>query len=220
LVIGNRGNGNDGVIDNVKSPKLAESAGETSTAAAHSAFESSYWFRTASDGAVADYAFKTETYGPDRTTYFGVFSNGSELYAGVYGIDTNADFVWTDVAGSLNWGAWYRVVTNVVFATGPANDIVTTSLFGSDGTLLGMALSNSWEEGARQAGYNGGSIFAVDAVQFQARGSCPSCGPHDVAYVDDLTYRSYDSQSVPDAGSTMYLMGLALAGLAALRKRA
>ena len=86
---------------------------------------------------------------------------------------------------TLAFGAWYNTVTEVVFNDGSDNDVVNQYLYDEGGNLVGSATGlKSWEEGSRQFGYNGGVPFAVDAVQFQARGAASG----DVAYVDDLTY--------------------------------
>lgn len=195
LEVGNRGNGFDGVIDNVKSARLNEMAGETSVAP-NSTFRSSFSFRTAATTGYADagtqatrYRFRSETYGPDRTTFFAVNNDASgNLFAYAFGIDATANFVQTGTA-NIAWGAWYQLVTEISFADGgAANDVVTYSLFDSSNTLVWNAVSTTWEEGARQLGYNAGNIFGVDAVQFHARG-----GRSDAlgaTYVDALGYEA------------------------------
>jgi hypothetical protein len=238
LVIGNRGNGNDGVIDNVKSPRLAESAGETGTSsgaggtiASGKIFRSEYSFRTASDTAVDGFSFKSETYGPDRTTYFGAFYQtafgDTSLNALAYeirddnGVDDDLDgfiydFIAHPIASNLAWGEWYRVVTEITFVDGADNDVVDHFLYDSANTLVGSATGlRTWEEGARQFGYNGGQVFGVDAVQFQARGaSLNGAGvPHDVAFVDNLSY------SVVPEPATLGLAGVAVLGAFIARRR-
>ncbi len=198
LVVGNNGSGNDGVIDNLKTPRLPFAAGETVSPvnAASSKFRSSYWFRTASTTPVDGFAFKSESYGPDRTTYFGTWYQTSygdtNLNCGVYAIEdtvTGLDFVFHPVASNLAWGTWYRVQCDITFVNNGNNDVVDYRLYDSTNTLVGSALGlHDWEEGARQFGYNGGSIFGIDAVQFQTAGDYSAVGPRDVAYVDDITY--------------------------------
>jgi hypothetical protein len=204
LIVGNRGNGNDGVIDNIKTPRLHYPAGETVAPvnAASSKFRSSYWFRTASPTPADGFAFKSETYGSDRTTYFGAFYQtafgDADLNCGAYSIEeisnNNFDFVWHPIAANLTWGAWYRVQVDITFVNGANNDIVDYRLFDASNMLVGSALGlRDWEEGARQFGYNGGAIFGVDAIQFQARGDYSAPGAHDVAYVDDISYSALPS---------------------------
>ena len=225
LVIGNRGNGNDGVVDNVKTGRLAQSAGESTTLAPHRVFESSYWFRTVNTTATTDYRLRTETYGTDRTTFLGFQNDGfGNLSSTAFDIDATGNFTSHAVASSLNWGEWYRVVTEVVFVDGSTNDIVNHRIFDGSNVLVGSALGiGTWEQGQRVSGYNGGNLVAPDAVQFQARRSCSgSCSPltsgkYDVAYVDDLGWRTF-SQDVPEPG-TLALAGLALAFAVASRRR-
>jgi hypothetical protein len=228
LVIGNRGNGNDGVIHNVLSPRLAASAGETGTnsgiggtVATGTKFVSSYNFRTASATLLDGFSFKSETWGPDRTSYFGAFyqtANGdTSLNAGAYEIDEVSpgvfDFVFRPIASNLAWGEWYRVETQITFVDGADNDVVDQFLYDGSNSLVGSVLGlKSWEEGARQFGYNGGNVFSVDAVQFQARGATPA---GDVAFVDNL---SYSVTAIPEP-ATLGLAGVAAMGLIAARRR-
>jgi hypothetical protein len=198
LIVGNNGSGNDGVINNLESPRLPYVAGETASPvnAASSVFRSSYWFRTASAVPADGFSFKSETYGPDRTTYFGTFYQtafgDTSLNSGAYAIEDlgggNFDFVFHPVATNLNWGAWYRVETTITFVNGANNDTVDYRMYDSSNALVGSALGlHDWEEGTRQFGYDP-QIFGVDAIQFQARGDTSAPGAHDVAYVDDITY--------------------------------
>ena len=224
LVIGNRGNGNDGVIDNVKSGKLLDKAGEPTLGNANNAFESSFWFRTASSRAVSGYAFKSEAWGSDRDSYVGFFSDPTgNLTAGAYDIDANGDFSFHQIGGSMAWGAWYRVVTQMVFNDGANNDMVNQLIYNADGSLFGSVTGiGSWEEGARVNGYNGGMPISVDAIGFQARGSAPG----DTAVVDDVRWRSFNTATgsfetaaaVPEPGS-LVLIGAGIAGLVMRRRR-
>jgi hypothetical protein len=228
LVIGNRGNGNDGVIDNVKSPRLEESAGETGTnsglpagtIASGTQFVSSFHFRTASDAPVDGFSFKTENYGPDRASYLGFFyqtANGdTSLNAGAYDIEADGSFTFHPLAANLVWGEWYRVESTMTFVDGADNDLVDHKLYNSANSLVGSVSGiGSWEEGARVNGYNGGTVFGVDAVQFQARGaSLNGAGvPHDVAFVDNMSF------SVIPEPATMVLGGLASLGMLVARRR-
>lgn len=206
LVVGNRGNGNDGVIDNVKTPELNYIAGETSTGAQFKTFTSSYWFRTASNTYTAGFGLKSEAYGPDRTTWCGFFDDGNGgLQAEAYGIAANPNVDTGGIfATGLQFGQWYRVALSVTFVDGgPANDIVTHSVFNAAGTLMGTTTITSWEEGARQLGYNGGQIFGLNKMQFQCRGA----GAGDQAYIDDITY-----SSVPAPGAIALLGAAGLIG--------
>ncbi len=215
LEISNDGSGNDGVIHGVQSARLLEKAGESSVAP-NSVFKSSYWFRTADSSADEYFAkgirdefiFGSESWGSDRTTYLDFYAVRGDgiLNAHVFGINGVAD--WTDatVATNLQWGAWYKVEQLTQFVDGgPANDWVTTNIYDSSNVLVGTATIETWEEGQRQAGYNGGDLVGVDALSFQANYS--NAGT--VAYVDNLSY-----EAVPEP-MTM----LVLAGLAALKRR-
>lgn len=215
LAVGNRGNGNDGVIHNVLSPRLAETAGESSAPASapNARFTSSYWFRTASTTPVGQLRFRSETWGVDRSTFFGVNGEADgSLDAYVYGIDGTANFVLSNVAGGLSWGSWYKLETVIDYVDGGvANDTVNYRLYDSSNALIGSAASTTWEEGARQLGYNGGSVFGVDAVQFHARGSLAG----DAAFVDNL---SYSVSAIPEPASAA-LAGCAALGLFVVRRR-
>ena len=226
LVVGNRGNGNDGVIDNVKTGRLNESAGESTTTAPNRVFESSYWFRTAMTSAPTEYRFRSETYGTDRTTFLGFQNDGSgNLISIAFDMTAGGGFTQHSVAASLTWGAWYRVVSEVIFVDGATNDIVNHRIFDEANALVGSALGiGTWEQGQRVNGYNGGNLVTPDAVQFQARRSCSATctpltsGAYDVAYVDDLGWRTFN-QDIPEPG-TLALAGLALAfGVASRRRR-
>lgn len=222
LEIGNRGNGFDGVIDNVKSAMLLETAGESVAPvnSLNNIFRSTYYFRTASTSAIADttnsqatrYRFRSESYGPDRTTFFGVNNDAAgNLNAFGFGMDDAGNFVQTSLSANLNWGEWYRVETFINFVDGgPANDSVVFSLFDSSNSLIWSANSTTWEQGARLFGYNGGDIFGVDRVQFQARGSM--AGLNGATYVDNLSY-----EAVPEPFT---MAGLAALGVVAARRKA
>lgn len=218
IEIGNRGNGNDGVIDNVKTARLSASAGESGsnsgaggTTSSFNIFRSSYWFRTApTSNPSGNFRFRSEAYGPDRTSFLGFQNDTSgNLIARAFGMDASAAFVAVDLNTSLVWGQWYRVTSEILFVDGGvANDTVTHRIFDEMGVQVGQDLvTTSWEEGARQAGYNGGSIFSVDAIQFHSRGGFT--GAH--AFVDDIRY-----EAVPEP---MTMSVMALGALAALRKR-
>ena len=209
LVVGNRGNGNDGVIDNCKTPELFQMAGESSTGAPYRTFTSSYWFRTASSTYSNNFALKSEAYGPDRTTWCGFFADGSGgIQAEAWGIAANGDDAGGVFATGLQFGQWYRAALSVTFVDGGgANDIVTHSLFSDTGSLIGSITVPSWEVGARDFGYNNGQIFGLNKMQFQCRGA----GAGDQAFIDDITY-----SSVPAPGAVALL---AIAGCASRRRR-
>lgn len=225
LYVFNRGNGNDGVIDNVKSGRLAQTAGESSTGAPHNTFQSEFWFRTESTNTVNDFQFKTESWGTDRTTWLGFLSydntyvalgpDNGKIYVEASGYTAGGGGIDNALVATLDWGEWYRVVTHVLFVDGPDNDVVTYSIYDDVGALVGTLNNNTWEEGQRVYGFNGGNVVAPDAVGFQLRGS-------DVAaegvYIDDVSWMSFNTNSVPLPGTA----GLLLAGLAgvATRRRA
>lgn len=214
LEIGNRGNGNDGVIHGVQSSFLSESAGE-STVSPNDTFTTSYWFRTAPDQATAGLRFRSESWGPDRDTFFAVNGEADgSLEAYAYGMQPGAAteddaFVFGSIASGLNWGEWYRVETTIHFLDGAGNDTVSYGLYDSSSTLLGSASLSTWEQGQREWGYNGGNIFGVDRVSFQSRGGFAGAN----AYVDNLSYGA-----VPEPMSMMVLGGMALFGLKRRKK--
>jgi hypothetical protein len=219
LVIGNRGNSNDGVIDNVHSPKLSEMTGESTVPAVQAnRFLSSFSFRTVptSVTSTAVYDFKAESWGRDRTTWLSFYNDNGLLKANYGGVDSNGTF--TDNLGafqpgkSFTWGDWYRVDTLIDFVDGDNNDVVVVNVFDSTNTLVWEAEDTTWEHYYRtdteQAG-NGNLITGVDALQFQARGNPAG----NVAYVDNVVYLS---QQVPEPAS-IGLLGIA--GLAMLKRR-
>lgn len=217
LLVGNRGNGNNGVIENVKSGKLAQAAGESSSGAPNSSFQSSFWFRTASRTAVTDFAFATESWGTDRTTLLG-FSNGTNgIQVDATGRDAAGKRTESYLSQELSWGTWYRVVTDILFADGSLNDVVTFSIFGEGGGQVGSSLVvNSWEEGQRQLGYNGGQQVAVDTIGFQSRFS--PAGVNGAVYIDDVSWSS-GSNAVPEPASLALVLSAGLAALGASRRR-
>jgi PEP-CTERM motif len=218
LVVGNRGNGNDGVIDNVKTGRLAQAAGESSVAPNNS-FESSFWFRTASSSSVASFEFKTESWGSDRTTWLGFFTTGSgSLEAVASGLDASGNWVDTTLSTTLQFGAWYQVVTRILFVDGAAaNDLVGYDILDENGNALGTTSGQTtWEEGQRQYGYNGGNVVAVDAVGFQARYAPTG----DTVFVDDVSWRSFNANAVPEPATLALVLSAGLAAFAARRRGA
>jgi len=211
LVVGNNGSGNDGVIDNLRTPRLLTDAGESVAPvnSTNNVFQWSLWFRTIPTSSPAGtFRFRVESYGPDRTTFLGFQKDGTgNLIARAFGMDSGANFVSQDITG-LNWGDWYRVVGTLTFADGVPNDSISYSIFDSTNSLVGSATTPSWEEGARQLGYNGGNIFGVDSLQFHSRGGF--AGDH--AIVDDISYAAVPT---PAAAALLGLGGL----MAARRRR-
>jgi len=212
LVVGNNGSGNDGVIDNLRTPRLLTNAGESVAPvnSTNNVFQWSLWFRTVpTSNPNGTFRFRVESYGPDRTTFLGFQQDGSgNLIARAFGMDAGANFVSQDITG-LNWGDWYRVVGTLTFADGVANDSISYSIFDSINGLVGSAITPSWEEGARQLNYNGGILFGVDALQFHSRFGF--AGDH--AIVDDISYAAIPA---PGAAALLGLSGL----MAARRRRA
>ena len=210
LVVGNNGSGNDGVIDNLRTPRLLTNAGESVAPvnSTNNVFQWSLSFRTVpTSNPNGTFRFRVESYGPDRTTFLGFQQDGSgNLIARAFGMNSSANFVSQDITG-LNWGDWYRVTGTLAFADGVANDSISYSIFDSTNSLVGSATTPSWEEGARQLGFNGGNIFGVDSLQFHSRGGF--AGDH--AIVDDVSYAA-----IPAPGAAALL---ALGGLLAARRR-
>ena len=222
LVIGNNGNGNNGVVNNCATGRLTDAAGE-STVAPNKYFEASYWFRTASSTYVNNFNLKSEGWGVDRTTWMRFQSNGSDgIMAQAWGIGNLGDGV-NDTGGyftanggfdqtgnnllKLDFGSWYRVGLTVTFvdgANGVTNDIVTHSISNAAGALLGSLTATSWEQGARGYDqYNNGQIFGIDKLGFDSRMWGAYTGEH--AYVDGISYSSF---AVPAPGAAA-LLGLA-----------
>jgi|GEM_PF-3174153 len=220
LVVGNNGSGNDGVIDNLRTPRLLTNAGESvgPVNSTNNLFQWSLWFRTVpTSNPNGTFRFRVESYGPDRTTFLGFQQDGSgNLIARAFGMNSSANFVSQDITG-LNWGDWYRVTGALTFADGAANDSISYSIFTSANVLVGSATTPSWEEGARQLGYNGGNIFGVDALQFHSRGG--SAGDH--AIVDDISYAALTIPLPPAAWAGIgSLAGVAAFGMIRRRKLA
>jgi hypothetical protein len=214
LVIGNRGNGFDGVIDNVHSPKLSVMTGESSVpSVGANGFVSSFLFRTVPTGMANPsqiYDFKVESWGRDRTTWLSFSNSGGDLIANYLGVNSSGEF--TDNFGTymdpLEWGTWYRVETAIQFLEGDNNDIVNVSVFSADtNSLVWSATDMTWEHYYRsnlEQLPNGNLITGVDALQFQARGNPAG----DVAYVDNITY-----SAVPEPGTALAALGLVLTTL-------
>ena len=219
LVVGNRGNGFDGVIDNLKTGRLAQGAGE-STVASFNSFVSSYWFRTSATSApTGNFRFRSESWGTDRNTFLGFQNSGTDLVAIARGVSPTGEvggFPSYTVATGLAWGAWYQVVTQAIFWDGANNDVVNFSIFNDLGALVGQVSgAASWEQGQRLSGYNGGNLIAADAVQFHARGSATGT----VAFVDDVRWEARNAVPVPGT-LALTALGLMGAGVVARRRRA
>lgn len=204
LVVGNRGNGNDGVIDNCKTPELVDMAGESSTGAPYRSFTSSYWFRSASSTYSPSFRMASEIWGPDRTTFIRFVPDGvSGIRAEAAGMLPGQIFPLSTISG-LQFGQWYRVEKTLHFVDGPtapmapANDFVITSIYDASGTLMGTVRTTSWEPGARNHGYNGGNIFGVRKLQFHSR----LAGVGDQVYIDDISY-----STTPLGGAPVDLSG-------------
>ena len=216
LEVGNRGNGNDGVIDNIKSGKLAQAAGESTTGAPNRVFESSFYFRSVQTTGVPTFRFRTESWGSDRTTFLGFASNSNgNMEARAFGIDATGNFVATDLSTTLDWARWYRVQTTILFVDGVANDMVEFSIFNDLNALVGSTIgSSTWEQGQRLFGYNGGNQVAVDAIGFHARGSAAGA----TVYIDDVSWSS-SNRSVPEPGALALVLTAGLAAFGATRRR-
>ena len=204
LNVYNNGNGNDGVIENVHSPRLAQLAGESTPGVQPgvqtSGYLSSYVFRTVSSSAVAGFQFKSESYGQDRTTWLKFYNDGTGAlkvdYSGVTSVGNtpNSD-VFTDNFGtftgsltSLNWGAWYRVDTSINFVNGSSNDLVKVAVYDSSNNLVWSATDTTWEQYYRldsEQGPNGNIVPGADSIQFQMRGS--TAGAADGVFISNLS---------------------------------
>ncbi len=215
LAVGNRGNGSDGVITNILTPRLANAAGSATGGNTYTQFNSEYWVRTVPTSSNASFRFRSEVWGGladgglDRTTFFGMQADANGgLYAFTFGGNAAGDNLeQANVASSLTWGAWYRVTTSINYADGSLNfgtfATVTTSIFDASGTMLGQSIGRTW-----------GTIWAttqpqVDRMSFQSRGGFTG----DNAYVDGI---SYGTTVIPAPGA---LAVLALAGFRSARRR-
>ena len=223
LNVYNNGNGNDGVIDNVHSPRLNSLAGETGLdaqpGATSNTFTSSYRFRTVSNTALAGFAFKSESWGQDRTTWLKFFNDGfGNLKANYSGVTTstglpNSDTFTDNIAAAiLTWGAWYTVKTTVNFVNGPDNDTVLTQVYDSTNNLVINIADKTWENYYRLDSEqipNGNKVTGVDSIQFQSRGSLVGAG--NGVYIDDIKLSSFNT-AVPlptTAVTGMVLLGSA-----------
>jgi len=231
LNVYNNGNGNDGVIDNIHSPELSQLAGETGAGAQPGAqvnvFTSSYMFRTVSNGPVAGFQFKSESYGQDRSTWLKFYNDGTGAlkvdYSGVTssGNTPNSD-VFTDNFGqfansvtSLNWGSWYTVKTSIDFVNGPSNDEVTVSVLDASNNVVWSATDTTWEQYYRLDSEqipNGNIVPGADSIQFQMRNS--AAGANNGVFIGSLTLTT----AVPLPASTWGGLAL-LGGLAMLKLR-
>jgi hypothetical protein len=220
IEIGNRGNGNDSVINNVQSGILADSAGESTTGAAFDRFKSSIWFRTAptsNPGGI--FRFGYEIWGSntltnnDRITLLSFQNDTSgNLTAIVFAAANAVSFPSVTLNTFLTWGDWYRVDSEVQFVDGVDNDVVTHRIFEAFGSQVGQDLVLGTWEGGQRAGFNGGNLVAANAMQFTSRNSVTS--PSNIgaaAFVDDIRY-----EAVPEP---MTMSVMAMGALAALRKQ-
>lgn len=218
LAVGNRGNGNDGVITNILTPRLANAAGSEVGGNTYTQFNSEYWVRSVPTSTNTAFRFRSEVWGGwggspeagiDRTTFFAMQSaDDGSLQAYTFGGNSAGDNLdRAQVALGLTWGSWYRVTTSINYFDGVLNGgtfaTVTTRLFGTDGTQLGESVQRTW-----------GTIWSasqpqVDRMSFHSRGGFAG----DNAYVDGITY----STSVIPAPAAIALLGAA--GLVGSRRR-
>ena len=214
LLVYNNGNGNDGVVDNVHSPRLNVLAGESGSdaqpgAGAHN-FSSSFIFRTVSDTAVSNFFFKSESWGRDRTTWLQFSNDGhGNLVADYTGVSPTDQFTTvTDLSASpLHWGQWYRVDTTINFVDGTSNDVVNVNVYDSSNNLVWTVTNTTWEQYYRldpEQLPNGNKVTGVDSVQFQMRQD--ASGINAGVYVDDLSYASAPLPSVAWVGMGLLAM--------------
>jgi len=232
LNVYNNGNLNDGVIDNIHSPRLVQLAGETGggvqAGAQQPVFKSSFTFRTVSSAAVGGFQFKSESYGQDRTTWLKFYADSTDSnklkvdYSGVtsLGNTPNSDN-FTDNAGtfagaltSLNWGDWYRVETSIQFFDGPSNDVVNVAVYDASNNLVWSATDRTWEQYYRldsEQGPNGNIVTGADSIQFQMRGS--TAGAQNGVYIANIALATVPLPSSAWAGLAL------IGGLAVLKLR-
>ena len=213
LAVGNRGNGMDGVIHNIFTPRLANAAGSAVGGNTYTQFNAEYWVRTVASSTSSTFRFRSEVWGglaaggEDRTTFFAMqAATDGSLRA--YTTGANSAKTGTEaaeVATGLNWGSWYRVTTSINFLDGALNSgtfaTYTTSIFDEVGLQLGQTVQQTW-----------GTMYAssqpqVDRVSFHSRYGTVG----DNAYVDGISY-----SSVPAPGA---LALLGAAGLFGARRR-
>ena len=218
LEVGNRGNNGNNVITNLRSSRLNVAAGESSLGGVNPLFESSFWFRTASDKKVDGFAFATESWGTgDRNTLleFGTGASGISVKSTGRKSSEAGDFTTQVLTQELAWGEWYQVFTKILFIDGVDNDVVTFGIYDKNNAQVGSNLvSTTWEYGQRSIGYNGGKIVAVDAIGFQARNGNSVDG---AVYIDNVTW---GSSQVPEPGSLALVLAAGLAGFAVRRRKA
>jgi len=153
-IIGHASNTNDGVIDNVKLPRLSNVAGKSNSSVAtdntntiFNDFFTTVDFKmmTAVDGAQC----KIEAWGQDRTTWFKVYASAGTIKAQYSGVDLISKgyvnpgneivlangqataYGWTtrDCPVSLSVDKWYRMTQIVQFGTTDYTDIVKVELY-------------------------------------------------------------------------------------------
>ncbi len=204
LAVGNRGNGLDGVIHNIMTPRLNDAAGSAVGGNSYTFFNAEYWVRTVSTSTSSSFRFRSEMWGglagggEDRTTFFAMqAATDGSLRAYTAGGNSAGDSTEVaDVATGLSWGSWYRVTTSINFLDGALNSgtfgTVTTSIFSESGSLLGQSIQRTW-----------GTIWAasqpqVDRIGFHSRYGTVG----DNAYVDGITY---GTSTIPAPGAIALL---------------
>ena len=214
LAVGNRGNGMDGVVHNIFTPRLANAAGSAVGGNTYTQFNAAYWVRTVATSSSSTFRFRSEVWGglaaggEDRTTFFAMkaATDGSirAYTSGANSTGTNVEIA--ELATGLSWGSWYRVTTSINFLDGALNSgtfaTYTTTVFDQAGVQVGQTVQRTW-----------GNIWAssqpqVDRLSFHSRYGTVG----DNAYVDGITY-----SSVP-APSAIALLGAA--GMIARRRKA
>lgn len=197
------------------------------TAATQNQTSVSYWWRTVSTLANADFGFsaaQTDLSGR-RMSYISYYADGEDsnklkidTYGGEYNA-TNDGWAWkVDTSAALEWGQWYHTTEEIIFQDGVAQDIVNFTVHKDDGTgnlgnVVFQAQTYTWEAAYFLGDWAAaGTIQGIDGWALKASNSADLVGQDGLGIVID----DFSMSTVPEP-ATMCLLGLG--GLLIRRKR-
>ena len=194
------------------SPGLSPAAGQPSSLALADRFETTFWFKAATnssagDGSSMEFDFGNPS-GTDRTNFFAIRNvadgNGGLLLRVAESVNTGAQFLPTQtIATLLDRNVWHRIDLTGTFINGDDNDTFTVSL---DGSPIINANNTSPSPNFNTPNYNTFEGFRnfnsfpyelTNRLFFRSGAAGSAFGYSDTAplgfFVDDLTYRTYNS---------------------------